>query len=66
MKLTLVLLVAGVLLLAVCGLSLWRGKTIGPYGIVEPQTSVFYWLIVAAYGALGALSLVFALRELSR
>ena len=66
MKTAGVLLVAGLVLLTAGGLSLWRGKTIGLYGAVEPRTSVFYWNIVGAYGVLGVLSLVFAIRTLWR
>ena len=66
MRSPVVLLVAGLVLLAACGLSLWRGATIGLYGIIEPRTSVFYWLIVGTYGLLGVLSMVFAVRMLGR
>lgn len=66
MKSVFVLLIAGVVLLTACGLSLWRGKTVGLYGVIEPRTSVFYWLIVATYGALGMLCLIFAVRMLWR
>lgn len=57
-----ILFVAAVVLLTACGLSLWRGKTIGLYGSIEPRTSLFYWLIVVTYGGLGTLCLIFAIR----
>jgi hypothetical protein len=66
MKSVFVLLIAGVLLLTACGLSLWRGKTIGLYGVIEPRTSVFYWLIVLFYGVLGILCVIFVVRLLLR
>ncbi len=63
MKAELVLIAAGLVLLAACGLSLWSGKTIGLYGVMETRASVFYWLIVATYGVLGVLCLFFAVRS---
>jgi uncharacterized membrane-anchored protein len=59
-----VLLIASVVLLTACALSLWSGKTIGLYGIVETRTSVFYWLIVVTYGGLGVLCLIQAFKAL--
>ena len=58
----LVLTIAAVVLLALCGLSLWSGRTIGLYGVTELPTGPFYWIIVATYGALGGLCVLFAVR----
>ena len=49
-----------------CAVSLWQGKTIGLYGIIETRTSAFYWIIVVTYGGLGVLCLIFAVRTLFR
>lgn len=62
----LVFLIAAVVLLTACALSLWSGKTIGLYGIVETRASVFYWLTVVTYAGLGVLCLISALRVSSR
>lgn len=62
MKPALLLAVAGVVLLTACAFSLWSGKTIGLYGVTETRASVFYWIILATYGGLGLLCLVFAFR----
>ena len=56
----------GVVLLALCALSLWHGRTIGLYGVVETRATIFYWMLVAAYGGLGALSVIFAVRTALR
>ena len=50
---TLIFIVAGVLLLLAGALSLFYGKTIGLYGIIETRASIFYWIIVASYLVLG-------------
>ena len=50
---TLIFIVAGVLLLLAGALSLFYGKTIGLYGIIETRASIFYWIIVASYLGLG-------------
>jgi hypothetical protein len=57
---------AALLLLTACVVSLWAGKTVGLYGIIETRTSIFYWIIVVTYGGLGILSLIFAFRTLSQ
>lgn len=61
-----ILLAAGLALLGACVLSLWTGKTVGLYGVIETRASVFYWLIVVTYGGLGVLCLIFAFRALWR
>lgn len=66
MRMTIGFLSAGLVLLALCALSLWNGKTVGPYATIETPASVFYWIIVVTYGGLGALSIVFALMALWR
>jgi len=66
MNAVLVLLIASVALLTACAFSLWTGKTVGLYGMIETRASVFYWLIVLTYGGLGVLSLTFAVRMLLR
>lgn len=62
MKTAFAFLALGLALLVACGLSLWSGKTPGLYGAIETRASVFYWLIVATYGVLGALGVAFAMR----
>jgi hypothetical protein len=66
MSAAVVLLIAALALLTACGVSLWTGKTIGLYGMTETRTSVFYWIIIATYGAVGVLSMLAALRILTR
>lgn len=61
-----ILLVAAIVLLGAAGLSLWRGRTPGLYGVMEPRTSAFFWIIVGAYLLLGGLSLIFAIRSFLR
>ena len=57
-----VFLFAGVFLLFLSGLSLYLGKTIGLYGTIEDQSSIFYWIIITTYLALGFGSLFSAYR----
>ena len=66
MSAAIVLLIATLVLLTACGVSLWAGKTIGLYGMTETRASVFYWIIVASYGALGGLCGLFTLRLMLR
>jgi hypothetical protein len=61
-----VLVVAGIVLLVLCAVSIWSGRTVGLYGAMETRASIFYWIIVITYGGLGALCLFFALQMLMR
>jgi hypothetical protein len=63
MNRVLVLLGAGLVLVTACAVSLWRGKTIGLYGVIETPVSIFYWIIVITYGVLGVLCLISAIRS---
>ena len=60
------LLLLGVLLLAAGAASLYFGKTIGLYGVMETRASVFYWIIVITYLGLGGGCLFSAIRLILR
>lgn len=64
MKLPVVLIGAGIILIALGGWSLWAGKTIGLYGMVETRSSPFYWIIVAVLFSLGGLNVWFGIKSL--
>jgi hypothetical protein len=53
---------AGIVLAALGAWSLWAGKTIGLYGVIETRTSPFYWIIVLTYLGLGALNVISGVR----
>jgi len=58
----LIILFAGIVLLLAGALSLFFGKTIGLYGVIENRASIFYWIIVVTYLVLGSLCLSGAYR----
>jgi hypothetical protein len=64
MSLPFILIVAGFVLLGLGIWSLWAGKTIGLYGIVESRSSIFFWIIVLAYFVIGVFNLLSGLRLL--
>ena len=56
-SIALIYLAAAILLLTAGIASLIAGKTIGLYGMIEPRSSIFFWVIVVTYLGLGAMSL---------
>ena len=54
-----ILLAAAVILLTAGIISIYAGKTVGLYGVIETRSSIFYWIIVATYMGLGLMCLFF-------
>jgi hypothetical protein len=62
LPLSLILIFAGIIFILFGIWSLWAGKTIGLYGIVESRSSLFFWIIVLAYFVIGVFNLLAGLR----
>ena len=66
MKLPFVFIVSGFLFIAFGVWSLWAGKTIGLYGVIETRSSPFYWIIVIVCIALGVMNVIAGLHMFFR